>query len=149
MAENTETNRALVHRFWSAVYEDRDPTRIGAFFHEDGRYEDAALPDSAGIGPEGASTRLALGHAPVAFFDHEIHRMVAEAATVMTEHTATWHFRTGEVIPLPFVSIHVVRDGRFELWRDYWDVRGWVNDAPASWREHIGMLDGLPSGSSE
>jgi limonene-1,2-epoxide hydrolase len=63
--------------------------------------------------------------------------MVAEGDTVVTEHTATWHFPTGEVIPLPFVSIHVVRAGKFDLWRDYWDITAWVAAAPQWWIEHI------------
>ncbi len=70
-------------------------------------------------------------------FDHEVHRIVIDGDTVVTEHTATWHFHTGEVIPLPFVSIHVVRDGKFDLWRDYWDLTAWVAAAPQWWIEHI------------
>ncbi len=132
-----ERNKLLVQDFWRAVYEGRDSEEIGSFFNLEGIYVDAALPDTAGVGPEGAARRLAIGHAPIERFDHEVHRMVAEGDTVVTEHTATWHFHTGEVIPLPFVSIHVVRDGRFDLWRDYWDVNAWVATAPKWWIEHI------------
>ena len=128
--------RELVLEFWRVVYEERDSERIGAFFHADGRYEDAAIP-GAGVGPKGAARCLAIGHSPVASFDHEIHRMIVEGDTVVTEHTATWRFHTGEVIPLPFVSIHVVRDGKFELWRDYWDITAWAAAAPTWWQEHI------------
>jgi len=131
-----DRNRQLVRDFWYAVYVGRDSERIGSFFNESGRYEDAAIP-APGIGPAGAARRLAIGHAPIESFDHVVHRMVAEGDTVVTEHTATWHFHTGEVIPLPFVSIHVVRNGKFDLWRDYWDMTAWVAAAPAWWIEHI------------
>ena len=134
---SVDANKRLVRDFWRAVYEERDSERIGSFFNPEGIYEDAALPGTAGVGPEGAAGRLAIGHEPIDSFDHEVHRMVAEGDTVVTEHTATWHFRTGEVIPLPFVSIHVVRDGKFDLWRDYWDITAWVSAAPKWWIEHI------------
>jgi limonene-1,2-epoxide hydrolase len=133
---DSESNRQLVQDFWRSVYEERDSEKIGSFFHPEGRYEDAAIP-AAGIGPDGAARRLAIGHAPIESFDHEVHRMVAEGDTVVTEHTATWHFPTGEVIPLAFVSIHVVRAGKFDLWRDYWDITAWVAAAPKWWIEHI------------
>jgi limonene-1,2-epoxide hydrolase len=136
-ASRVERNRQLVADFWHAVYEERDEARIGSFFNEDGRYEDAVLPETAGVGPKDAAHRLAIGHARIESFDHEVHRMVAEGDTVFTEHTATWHFHTGEVIPLPFVSIHVVRAGKFDLWRDYWDLGSWVAAAPQWWIEHI------------
>jgi limonene-1,2-epoxide hydrolase len=135
-SSSSERNKELVEQFWRAVYEERDSAVIGAFFNAEGRYEDAAIP-MPGIGPEGAARRLAIGHAPIESFDHEVHRVVAAVDTVMTEHTATWHFHTGEVIPLPFVSIHVVRDGKFDLWRDYWDITAWVASAPKWWIEHI------------
>jgi limonene-1,2-epoxide hydrolase len=130
-------NKALIHRFWRDVYEARDYERVGSYFTPTGRYEDVPIPDAPGIGPKGISKRLALGHAPVESFDHEIHRMLAEGDTVITEHTETWRFHTGEVIPLPFVSIHVIRDGKLELWRDYSDMNTLLAAAPKWWLEHI------------
>ena len=99
------------------------------------------IPDGTGIGPDGITYKLRLGHEPVEAFDHEIHRIVAEGDTVMTEHTETWKFHTGEIIPLPFVSIHVVRDTRFILWRDYSNMATVLENAPQWWLEHITKAD--------
>lgn len=132
-----DANKVLVESFWRVVYAERNYEKVGTFFHADGRYEDVPIPDAPGIGPKGISARLALGHEPVEAFDHEIQRMIAEGDTVMTEHTETWRFHTGEVIPLPFLSVHVVRDGKFALWRDYSNMASVLENAPQWWLEHI------------
>lgn len=131
------TPKELVLEFWRVVYEERDYEKVGSFFHPEGRYEDVPIPDGPGIGPKGISRRLSLGHAPVERFLHEIHRIVAEGDTVITEHTETWCFHTGEVIPLPFCSVHVVRDGKFDLWRDYSNIGTVLENAPKWWLEEI------------
>jgi len=136
-----DKNKDLVLLFWHTVYETREYDRVGDFFHDEGRYEDVPIPDGTGIGPDGIAYKLRLGHEPVEAFDHEIHRIVAEGDTVMTEHTETWKFHTGEIIPLPFLSIHVVRDTRFMLWRDYSNMATVLENAPQWWLEHIMKAD--------
>ena len=130
-------NKDLVSRFWSEVYENRDYDRVGKFFAEDGVYEDVAIPDSAAHGPAAVAKRLRIGHEPVERFTHAIHRMVAEGNTVMTEHTETWHFHSGEIVALPFVSVMEIRDGMIALWRDYSDMNTLLAKAPQWWLEHI------------
>ena len=63
--------------------------------------------------------------------------MIAEGPTVMVEHTETWHFHTGEVVALPFVSVMEVEGGMIRLWRDYWDVNTLMSRAPQWWLDHI------------
>lgn len=137
----SEENKQLVLDYWRVVYEERDYEKAGTFFHADGRYEDVPIPDGAGVGPAGIAARLRLGHGPVEAFEHEIHRIVAEGDTVMTEHTETWRFHTGEVIPLPFLSVHVIREGKFTLWRDYSNIGTVLDQAPAWWLEHIAQAN--------
>ena len=55
----------------------------------------------------------------------------------MTEHVEHWQFPTGELVSLPFVSVHRLRDGHVVLWRDYWDWNTLMDGAPAWWIEHI------------
>ena len=136
-----QENKKLVLDFWHTVYEARDYDRVGEFFHTDGRYEDVPIPDGTGIGPAGISYKLRLGHEPVEAFDHDIHRIVAEGDTVMTEHTETWKFHTDEIIPLPFLSVHVIREDRFLLWRDYSNMATVLENAPQWWLEHIMKAD--------
>jgi len=40
-------------------------------------------------------------------------------------------------VSLPFVSIHVIRDGKIVLWRDYWDLGTLMSGAPRWWIERL------------
>ena len=130
-------NKDLVTRFWNEVYVARDYDAVGRYFAADGVYVDVPVPDSAATGPQAVAMRLRIGHEPVERFTHEIHRMIAQGSTVMVEHTETWHFHTGEVIALPFVSVMEVEGNMIRLWRDYWDVNTLMSQAPQWWIEHI------------
>ena len=130
-------NKALVSQFWQEVYEGRNYDRIGDFFAADGEYVDVAMPDSVARGPGAVAKRLRIGHEPVERFTHVVHRMIAEGSTVMTEHTETWHFHTGEVVALPFVSVMEIGDGKIRLWHDYSNLDTLLKGAPAWWMEHI------------
>jgi limonene-1,2-epoxide hydrolase len=68
---------------------------------------------------------------------HEVHRMAADGNVVITEHTETWNWPTGERVSLPFCSVHEIRDGRIVVWNDYWDLATLMNAAPQWWLEHI------------
>lgn len=132
-----QENKALVQRFWQQVYEGRDYDRIGEFFADDGEYVDVAIPDSVARGPAAVAKRLRIGHEPVQRFEHVVHRLIAEDSTVITEHTETWFFHTGEVVALPFVSVMEVAGGRIRLWHDYSNIDTLLKGAPQWWLEHI------------
>ena len=147
--DRTERSRALVLAFWKEVYEGRDYTKVGEYFAEDGLYEDVPTPDSGAVGPENVGRRLAIGHEPVESFDHEIHRIIAEGDTVITEHTETWKFHTGEVVPLPFVSVMEIEDGKIKLWRDYSDQNMLLSRVPQWWLDHIAKFAGSDFGATD
>lgn len=132
-----EQNKQLVREFWDEVYVRRNYDAIARFFAADGVYEDVPTPGNAAHGPVAVATRLRIGHEPVQSFRHDIHRMVAEGDTVITEHTETWCFHTGEEVALPFVTVQELRDGKIALWRDYWDLGTLMNGAPQWWLDHI------------
>jgi limonene-1,2-epoxide hydrolase len=133
----TAENRALVERFWQALY-DRDWDRIAGFFGPESEYTDVPSPaDDTAVGPEQIVARLRLGIEPVSEYSHETTLMVADGEAVVTEHAETWHWKTGEQVTLPFVSVHVVRDGVIVRWWDYWDLQTLLGAAPAWWIEHI------------
>jgi limonene-1,2-epoxide hydrolase len=133
---SAEENLALIRRFWDDLYR-RDFDKVGAYFAEDGRYQDVPAPDAGAVGPRAVAARLRVGLEPIERYVHHLHRMVADADTVMTEHTEDWFWHTGESVSLPFVSVHVLRDGRITLWRDYWDLNTLMTAAPQWWKEHI------------
>jgi ketosteroid isomerase-like protein len=98
-----DENLALIRRFWQDLYA-RDFARVGAYFAEDGHYEDVPAPDAGAVGPAAVAARLRIGL---------------------------------ESVALPFVSIHVIREGKIALWRDYWDMNTLMDAAPQWWVEHI------------
>jgi limonene-1,2-epoxide hydrolase len=63
--------------------------------------------------------------------------MIANEHNVVTEHTETWHWASGETVTLPCVSVQDLSDGVIVRWWDYWDLSTLMNAAPATWIEHI------------
>ena len=131
-----QRNRELIEAFWQDL-ERRDFDKIGSYFAEDGHYEDVPAPDAGATGPGAVAARLRVGLEPIEDYVHHLHRMVVEGDTVVTEHTEDWHFGDGVVVSLPFVSVHVIEDGKVKLWRDYWDLQTLLGGAPQWWLDHI------------
>jgi limonene-1,2-epoxide hydrolase len=149
MTDNTEKNRETSKTLWQALY-DRDWAKVGSLFAEDGLYQDVPTPDMGATGPAAITRRLRIGHEPVERHEHHIERIIAEDNCVITEHREDWYFHTGEVVKLPFTSIHEYNDsGEITLWRDYWDLSTLMNNAPAWWMEHVMSADGEEFGSKE
>ena len=132
-----EANKARARAFWGALY-GRDWGLIATFFTEDSEYTDVPSPaDDVARGPELIVARLRLGLEHIAGYEHSLRLMVAEGETVVTEHSETWHWHTGEQVTLPFVSVHEFRQGLIVRWWDYWDLQTLMNAAPGWWIEHI------------
>ncbi len=123
--------------FWAALY-DRDWDRIASSFSPDASYTDVpSPPDDVAVGPEQVVARLRLGIEPIERYEHELRLMVAQSGVVVTEHAETWHWRTGESVTLPFVSVQEVADGLITRWWDYWDLQTLLGAAPRWWLDHI------------
>ncbi len=139
MAE--QENKQVVAELWKALYA-KDFERLASLIAEDGFYEDVPAPDAGAVGPANVVKSLRVGLDPVERFEHEIHRVVAEGDTVVIEHTETWHFGTGESLKNDFVTIHEVKDGKIQLWRDYWDLNTMMAQAPRWWIERLAQHSG-------
>jgi limonene-1,2-epoxide hydrolase len=127
--------------FWDALYA-RDWERIRSFFDADSIYYDVPVgPAAAGRGPEAIEARLRLGLESLSAYEHRPGVMVAEGNTVVTEHEEIWHWESGETVALPFVSVQRIRDGKIELWRDYWDQQTLMAAAPPSWHDRLNNAD--------
>jgi limonene-1,2-epoxide hydrolase len=131
-----EDNKRVVASMWACLYR-KDFDGVAAHIAPNGFYEDVPAPDKGARGPANVVKRLRVGLDPVARFEHDVHRVVAEGDTVVVEHTETWHFETGEKITNHFVTVHEVREGKIELWRDYWDIGTLMSQAPKWWIERI------------
>lgn len=135
-----EENRKVVESMWRCLYA-KDFDGVAAHIAPDGHYEDVPAPDAGATGPENVVKRLRIGLDPVARFEHEIHRVVAQGDDVVVEHTEVWHFETGEVLRNHFVTVHEVRNGKIALWRDYWDLNTMMAQAPKWWIERLAGFD--------
>jgi limonene-1,2-epoxide hydrolase len=131
-----EDHQALVRQFWVDLYA-HDFAKVGTYFTDDAEYDDVPIPDAKVFGPAAIVRKLEIGLGRVPRHVHHLHRMVADETTVVTEHTEDWCFAADHVVALPFVSIHVLRDGKIALWRDYSNMDTLLSQAPAWWLEHI------------
>ena len=132
-----DTNKERVVAFWQTLY-DRNWTDLRRFFSAQSEYTDVpSPPDDVAHGPDQIEARLRLGLERLSGYEHGLRLMVAEGDVVVTEHTETWHWHTGEQVTLPFVSVQELSDGIIVRWWDYWDLQTLMNAAPAWWIEHI------------
>lgn len=132
----------LTRSFWTTLY-TRDWARIREFFDDESVYWDVPVgPQAAARGAGDIEARLRLGFEPLDKIEERPGAVVvAGDGIVMTEHVEVWHFPTGEVIPLPFVSVQHVRGDTITLWKDYWNYGTLVDDAPGWWHERLANAD--------
>ena len=131
------SDKLRVLEFWATLYA-RDWDAIASFFTPDSEYTDVASPaDDVARGPDQVVARLRLGLEKISGYEHDLRLIVAEAGTVVTEHTETWHWHTGEQVTLPFVSVQELSGGSILRWWDYWDLSTLMNAAPGWWIEDI------------
>ncbi len=134
---STEANKERVRSFWQALYA-RDWAVIAGFFGDDSQYTDVPSPaDDVARGADQIVARLRLGLERISAYEHDLLLVVAEGDAVVTEHTETWHWHTGEQVALPFVSVQELRRGTIVRWWDYWDMQTLMNAAPDWWIEHV------------
>lgn len=133
--------KQVVTALWDAVAH-RDWERVARSVTEDCIYYDVCLgPAVAAKGPQGVAARIALALGPLARYDNFEGAMAVEGWRVFYEHAERWEWPTGEVLDLPFVSVHEVRNGQVALWADYWDYATLLNAAPPSWMESMASAD--------
>ncbi|MGN6722697.1 MAG: nuclear transport factor 2 family protein [Marmoricola sp.] len=120
----------------------RDWSTLGDHLTDDCIYLDVPVgPTAAARGPVDIIKRLQVGLRDLADYANHDGLLVADGDVVMYEHSETWTFSSGEVVELPFVSVHRVRDGKVALWKDYWDFGAVANAAPADWMEALATAD--------
>jgi len=133
--------RDIVLGMWRTL-SARDWAGLGDHLTEDCIYLDVPVgPAAAARGPVDIIKRLQVGLRDLADYANHDGLLVADGDVVMYEHSETWTFTSGEVVELPFVSVHRVRDGKVALWKDYWDFGAVANAAPADWMEALATAD--------
>ncbi len=138
----SRTPEEAVRGLWATLSE-RDYDGIAAWVTDDCLYLDVPLgPSLSARGPADIAKRLKVGWGELAGYENHDGVLVDDGSgNVMYEHSETWTFATGEVLTLPFATVHRVRDGRVSLWKDYWDYGAIMNNAPAAWVEGLATAD--------
>lgn len=139
--DRTRTPGEAVLGLWRTL-SARDWDGLADWVSEDCIYVD--MPVGAALaarGPVDIVKRLQVGLRDLAGYENHDGLLVADGDTVMYEHSETWTFATGEVVELPFVTVHRVRDGRVCLWKDYWDFGTVASGAPGDWMEKLQQAD--------
>jgi limonene-1,2-epoxide hydrolase len=139
--DRTRTPTEAVLGLWRTL-SARDWDHLAEWVSEDCIYVD--MPVGAALaarGPADIVKRLQVGLRDLAGYENHDGLLIADGDTVMYEHSETWTFATGEVVELPFVTVHRVRDGRVSLWKDYWDFGTVASSAPADWMERLQQAD--------
>jgi limonene-1,2-epoxide hydrolase len=137
----TRSAEEAVRGLWR-VLDARDYDGIADWVSEDCIYFDVPLgPAFAARGPAGIAARLRVGWGDLAAYENHDGLLLTGGEDVMYEHSETWTFATGEVLDLPFVSVHRVREGRVTLWKDYWDYHALTSAAPSSWLDSLATAD--------
>jgi limonene-1,2-epoxide hydrolase len=133
---------ALVTAFWSAL-SDRDWPSVRTFFGAESIYYDVPTgPTTAAKGPDGIEARLRLGIEPLAHYENHPGGVATDAdGLVISEHSETWEWESGESVLLPFVSVQRVAGDVIVLWKDYWDYATLTGAAPAAWMERLETAD--------
>ncbi|MCW5890725.1 MAG: nuclear transport factor 2 family protein [bacterium] len=131
-----DANAALVRRFWTDLYAHRFAA-LGAYFTDDAVYDDVPIPAAKVVGPAAIVRKLEIGFARVLRHTEHVHRVVADASCVVTEHTEDWVFAEDHVVSLPFVSVQEVAHGRITRWSDYSNMATLLEAAPPWWLAHV------------
>lgn len=135
------TPEEAVRGLWG-VLNNRDYDGIADWVTEDCIYYDVPLgPAFSARGPVDIAKRLRVGWGELAAYENHDGTLVANDEDVLYEHSETWTFQTGEVLHLPFATVHKVRDGRVSLWRDYWDYGALTSAAPQEWQDGLLTAD--------
>jgi limonene-1,2-epoxide hydrolase len=95
-------------------------------------------------GPDDIIAKLKIGLAPLSSYENHDGVLVSNGDDALYEHSETWNWDTGETALLRFVTVHKVRDGKIAVWKDYWDMSGLTNTAPATWLEGVTAAYAVP-----
>lgn len=130
------TNIDLIERFFGLL-EAMDFEAASQLFHEDARYRDEPTHAADAIGPAAIAAKLTNAISGLDAFPMCVDTVVGDAARVMSRRSEEWHFPTGEVLKLPVMCVHEIRDGRIADWHEFWNLQHFTEQMPASWMQEI------------
>jgi limonene-1,2-epoxide hydrolase len=127
VANDNETPIETVRRF-CAVWSNVDPDEIAAFFTDDAVYHNIPMDPIAGR--DTIKTFIAGFAGGAEQIDFRVRNIVADGDVVLTERVDVFQLPNGKV-ELPVMGTFEVKDGKIAAWRDYFDMKQFMDQMAA------------------
>jgi limonene-1,2-epoxide hydrolase len=127
VANDNETPIETVRRF-CAVWSNLDPDEIAAFFTDDAVYHNIPMDPIAGR--DTIKTFIAGFAGGAEQIDFRVRNIVADGDVVLTERVDVFQLPNGKV-ELPVMGTFEVKDGKIAAWRDYFDMKQFMDQMAA------------------
>ena len=127
MANDNETPIEVVRRF-CAVWSNVDPDVIAEFFTDDAVYHN--IPMDPITGRDAIKSFIAGFAGGAEQIDFRVRNIVADGDVVLTERVDVFVMPNGKV-ELPVMGTFEVRDGKIAAWRDYFDLKQFMDQMTA------------------
>jgi limonene-1,2-epoxide hydrolase len=127
VAKEDETPIEIVRRF-CAVWSNVDPDEIAEFFTDDAVYHN--IPMDPLTGRDTIKSFIAGFAGGAEQIDFRVRNIVASGDVVLTERVDVFVMPSGKV-ELPVMGTFEVRDGKIAAWRDYFDMKQFMDQMSA------------------
>jgi len=127
VANENETPIEVVRRF-CAVWSNVDPDDIAEFFTDDAVYHN--IPMDPLTGRDTIKSFIAGFAGSAEQIDFRVRNIVAHGNVVLTERVDVFVMPNGKV-ELPVMGAFEVRDGKIAAWRDYFDLKQFMDQMSA------------------
>jgi limonene-1,2-epoxide hydrolase len=127
VAKEDETPIEIVRRF-CAVWSNVDPDEIAEFFTDDAVYHN--IPMDPLTGRDTIKSFIAGFAGGAEQIDFRVRNIVASGDVVLTERVDVFVMPNGKV-ELPVMGTFEVRDGKIAAWRDYFDMKQFMDQMTA------------------
>jgi limonene-1,2-epoxide hydrolase len=127
VAKEDETPIEIVRRF-CAVWSNVDPDKIAEFFTDDAVYHN--IPMDPLTGRDTIKSFIAGFAGGAEQIDFRVRNIVASGDVVLTERVDVFVMPSGKV-ELPVMGTFEVRDGKIAAWRDYFDMKQFMDQMTA------------------
>ena len=127
MANENESPIEIVRRF-CAVWSNGDTDEVDEFFTDDAVYHN--IPMDPITGRDTIKSFIAGFAGGAEQIDFRVRNIVADGDVVLTERVDVFVMPNGKV-ELPVMGAFEVRDGKIAAWRDYFDLKQFMDQMTA------------------
>ena len=123
----TDSPIDVVRRF-CAAWSNNDPDELAGYFTDDAVYHN--IPMDPVTGPDAIKSFIAGFAGGVEKIEFRVRNIVADGPIVLTERVDVFVLPQGS-IELPVMGTFEVRDGKIAAWRDYFDMKQFMDQMAA------------------